>query len=833
MNSFEIIAYPLLPIAAMELLLGFLLLGQSRRSSPVHRSVAAIAFFSSAYALNTAVMYLMASRGHDFIFFARLNWIGWFAIPAGLQFIFYLRSDAHRTARRVGYLLYPYWAAILGLCLFTDMIVTPGYSLIPYRNDPGPLEVPARVSGALIIIWFIFEIVRTRRHLTGIKKFQLDHFFYGALIFALGGVTIAGILPAVRGSGVEPGLGSYFGLPWVVLTFYAIVRHSLFEMRVIVSRVLSILILILVFSGIQAAMLTAIAPAFGTALSSFISLSLLGFFLFGTPVNRTIQSLVNSLIIGDRYNYGTLMREAIVALNEKKEERELIDYLIETTTAGPGISNAGVFLHHVEDGYILRQGIGLFLNMKDRSSLADVAVKKLQETNRSLILTAMTGAEEDPGMFNLKTYMRGIGAKALVPLLFQGKLQGALVLGAKVSGETFGQSDVGFFETLAAHAASALENARLAEIARKIRSSLQESEERFMTLAQKMPAAVFIHRGALIVYANAAAEDMTGYPREQLMMMHLHDIIHPECRKAFSLNGLERSEPRTHDAVKEVRVLQQSGNERWAVMTSSVIEFGERAAALRILFDLTEQKRAEGKLRYERIRDAVGRMASYLSADLEGIMKDLRHIAGPPEQGEDGRRHAELARKVLSTVEQTEVLIGTLKEFSASANTKRTLQDLNDLVDTRQQVLASLLTGKHSLVMRPSSGALQVMADPIKMERALMNLVAHGRDQMPRGGDVTVATGRTAIDAEFIRRTGFGRIGEYGAVSVSDTGDGLDAAEQERIFEPFFATRGDWKGSGIGLSMVYDIVKEHEGYITVTSRPGQGSTFAVYLPLIS
>lgn len=833
MNSFEIIAYPLLPIAAMELLLGFLLLGQGRRSSPVHRSVAAIAFFSSAYALNTAVMYLMASRGYDFIFFARLNWIGWFAIPAGLQFIFYLRSDASRIARRVGCILYPYWAAILGLCLFTDMIVTPGYSLIPYRNDPGPLEVPARIGGALIIIWFIVEIVRTRRHLTGIKKFQLDNFFYGALIFAFGGVTIAGILPAVGGSAVEPGLGSYFGLPWVVLTFYAIVRYSLFEMRVIVSRTLSILILILVFSGIQSAMLTAIAPAFGTALSSFISLSLLGFLLFGTPVNRKIQSLVNSLIIGDRYNYGALMREAIVALNEKKEERELIDYLIETTCAGPGISNAGVFLHHVEDGYILRQGIGLFLDMKDRSSLADVAVKKLQETNRSLILAAMPGSEEDPETFKLKTYMRGIGAKALVPLLFQGKLQGALVLGPKVSGETFGQSDVGFFETLAAHAASALENARLAELTRKIRSSLQESEERFMTLAQKMPAAVFIHRGALIVYANTAAEAMTGYPREQLMMMHMHDIIHPEYRKAFALNGLERIEPRTHDAVKEVRVLQRNGNERWAVMTSSVIEFGERAAALRILFDLTEQKRAEGKLRYERIRDAVGRMASYLSADLEGIMKDLRHAAGPPERDEDGHRHAELARKVLSTVEQAEVLIGTLKEFSASANTKRTPQDLNDLVDKRQQILASLLTGKHALVMRPSSGALQVMADPIKMERALMNLVAHGRDRMPHGGDVTVATGRAAIDADFIRLTGYGRVGEYAAVSVSDTGEGMDAEERERIFEPFFATGGDWKGSGIGMSMVYDIVKEHEGYITVTSRSGRGSAFTVYLPLLS
>jgi signal transduction histidine kinase len=225
-------------------------------------------------------------------------------------------------------------------------------------------------------------------------------------------------------------------------------------------------------------------------------------------------------------------------------------------------------------------------------------------------------------------------------------------------------------------------------------------------------------------------------------------------------------------------------------------------------------------------------MAAHLSGDLEGMFKDLRQDTELQELSEDGQHQAELTRKVLSTVEQADVLIRTLKEFSPSTETKRTLQDMNDLVDTRRQILASLLTGKYNLVMRSSSGPLKVMADPIKMERALMNLVAHARDRMPRGGDVTVGAGRAVIDAGFIRRSGYGRVGAYATVSVSDSGEGMDAAEQERIFEPFFTTRGDWKGSGIGLSMVYDIVKEHEGYITVTSGPGQGSTFTAYLPLV-
>lgn len=826
----EIIAYPLLPIAAMELLLGFLLLGQSRRSNPVHRSAAAIAFFSSVYALNTAVMYLSASRGYDFQFFARLNWIGWFAIPAGLQFLFYLRSETSRAACITGAVLYPFWTVVLALCLFTDLIVTPGYSLIPYVNHPGPLEVPGRIIGALMVVWIIVEIVRVRRRLTGIKKFQLDYFFYGIVIYAFGGVTIAGILPAIGGAGVEPGLGSYFSLPWVVLTFYAIVRHSLFEMRVIVSRTLAILIVVLAFSGIQAVLLTALLPAFGAALASFISLSVLGFFLFGTPVTGKIQALVNSLIIGNRYNYETLVREAIVALNAKKDERELAEYLIEMACAGPGIRDAGIFLHHIGDGFVLRQARGRFLDMRDKGVLGAAAVKLLQDTNRPLVLAALPGSEEDPEIFSLTSYMRGIGAAALVPLLFQGRLQGALAVGGKTSGEAFGQSDIGFLETLAAHAASAFENARLTDITGKIRSSLRESEERFMTLAQSMPAAVLIHRGEAIVYANAAAEAVTGHSREQLMATPMREIVLSDSRGAAPADRSRQAGTQQRSAGKDVRVRQRNGTERQAVITSSVIEFGERAATMSLLVDLTDRERSEGKQRYEMIRDAVGRMAANISGDLEGMISGLR-AAELPGQGADGPRHAELVRTVRSLAQQAEVLNRTLKEFSASPETKRSLQDMNDFVDKRRQILASLLTGRYTLEMRLSSRPLKVMADPIRMERALMNLVAHARDRMPRGGGVIVATGRAVIDSDFIGRTGYGSIGAYATVSVSDSGEAMDAAEQERIFEPFFMTRGDWKGSGIGLSMVYDIVKGQGGYITVTSQPGQGSTITAYLPL--
>jgi len=832
MNSFEIIAYPLLPIAAMELLLGYLLLIQQPRGNPLHRSVVAMAFFSSAYALNTAVMYLMASRGRDFMFFARLNWIGWLSIPAGLQFLYYLRSETVRIARMVGYIFYPLWVGILMLCLFTDLIVSPGYSLIPYVNRPGPLEIPARLGGAFMLLWLLVEILRTRRHLTGIKKFQLHYFFLGVSIAAFTSGAIAGIMPAVGGAGVEPGLGSYFTLPWVALTFYAIVRHSLFEMRTILSRTLSIFIVIFVCAGIQAILLSEIEPALGTALSSFISLSLLGFFLFGTPASRKVQSFINDLIVGSRYNYAALMRDALVKLNAKQEEHELFEVLIDTACVGLGVRDAGIYFHRIEDGYVMRKGRGLFSDMVDQRSLSDIAVNKLQETNQSLVRTMSGGAKEDGQTALLTTYLRGIGARALVPLLFQGRLQGALVLGPKARGELFGQRDVGFLESLAAHAASALENARLNDIARKVRLSLRESEERFLTLAQRIPAAVFIHRGAAIVYANYAAEEMTGFTRAQLMTMHVRDIIHPEYQNAIQPDGLEKVGTQVRDTEKEVRVIQQDGGERWAVMTSAVIEYAEQPAVIWILFDLTEHKRSEGKLRYERMRDAVGRMASYLSSDLDRMVRDIRQIAELREIGEHDGQHSEETRKILSTVEQAEILVRLLKEFSARQPTKRSLQDINDLVEKREKILLAILSGKCELVVRPSPEPLKVMADPIKLENALMNLVLNAREQMPLGGIVTVAIVRAVIDADFIRRNGYGRVGAYACISVCDTGEGMDKDEQERIFEPFFTTREEWKGKGIGLSMVYDIVKDHEGYITVSSKPGQGSCYMTHLPLV-
>lgn len=123
-----------------------------------------------------------------------------------------------------------------------------------------------------------------------------------------------------------------------------------------------------------------------------------------------------------------------------------------------------------------------------------------------------------------------------------------------------------------------------------------------------------------------------------------------------------------------------------------------------------------------------------------------------------------------------------------------------------------------------------VMADVTQIDQVLINLGTNARDAMTRGGKLKIETGRVEIDAEFVRIHGLGAPGIYGVISASDTGTGMDEKVRQKIFEPFYTTKEEGKGTGLCLSIVYGIVKQHRGYIEAESEPGRGTMFKLYLP---
>jgi len=833
MNTFELLAYPLIPISALELLLGFLLLRQRPRSSRINKSVAAIAFFSSAFTLNTSVMYLVASRGHDFNLFARMNWIGWFIIPSALQFTYYLQDENSRKARLVGFALYPYWVAMLLLALFTDLIVTPSYTLIPYSNHPGPLEVPARLSGSAMIGWLMYEIVRVRKRLTGIKKVQLDYFFAGALIFAFAGGMIAGILQVFGGFGLEPGLGSYFSLPWVVLTFYAIVRHSLFEARIIVSRTLNVILLVLLFSGIQVGLHRALLPVFGTEPAILVSLSLLGFVLFGTPLSSKLQGMINVLVIGNRYGYQSRLREAMHALISMDNVPELPARFVDIVRSTIGVEHAGLYLHRSGQGHVMRYGTGSFAAMTNVRSLAPMIADHLLTTKQSLVRNELEVVSRDEAYTILLTYLRGIGAAVIIPLFYQGRLEGALALGEKGTGEKYGQSDIELLETIAGQVVVAIENDRLLRLAEQVRAALQESDRRFHDFTRTIPVAIFINQGEQIKYANVAAQRLSGYSLDELASRSFWDLIHPAYRSAVQNAMVEHQDATRQLPTEEFKIINRHKEERWVVLATGVIDYGERPALIWTMFDITEQKHAEGERNYHRRIAALSRLATGLACDFNSIMREIARAGTFLREHLDAEDPLRVqADQVLTSTERAAWLTRSLLDFGNRDGAKRAMHDLNAVLRGAERQLAGMLSGNIGLSIMPGAEPLKINMDANRIEHVLINLVVNARDAMPDGGSVTVKTGTTAIDSAFILKQGYGKAGVYAFLSVADTGIGMDDDLQGRIFEPFFTTKTDLKATGFGLSLSYDIVKDHGGYLTVQSAPGKGSVFTVYLPLV-
>lgn len=834
MHTLELIGYPLFLVAGLELLLGFILIKQNPHNSVINKNVAALAFISSAFALNTGIMYLRGAQGLDFMFFARLNWIGWLTMPPGLQFLYYIKDETSRAARVIGYVFYPFWAFVVVLCLTTDLIVTDSYSLLPFANAPGPLEPPLRIFASLFALFIVVQLFRVRGQSHGLIKKELGLYFAGMFIFSFGGGLSSGILQVAGGFGFEPGLGSYFSLPWVLLSFYAIVRYRLFDARIVLSRFLTTVTLVLLFSTFQALLFLFLEPSLGPVLTIFVTLPLLGVFLFGTTLSSRVRSYVDSVVVRDAYDYQKLLKDATTAMATILNLDELLRHIVEGTTRSLGVRSAWLYLAGPDGGLVARHGFGPQKGDLESRRLADIAVQWIRERRRTVLAEQLSSLFPDERAGSLLTYLRGIGAEILIPIFFQDDLRGVLLLGPKADRRRYSASDMLLLETLADHAAIAIENASLFDEAARVKASLAESEEKFRTLAQTIPAAIFIHQGGTFLYANPAAERLTGYSLSEGQNVNFTDVVHPLFRDLVRDRAVRRMMGDSVPQQYEFKIVRKSGEERWVIMSAGTMEYQGKPSVIGTLFDITDRKNLEGRMNYMKKMEAIGRLAAGVAHDFNNI---LTTALGNSSLIQAGLRPDDALQqpvgRILAALDRAGALTQRLLTYGTKQERQRTRFDLNDFAARQERFLAGLLPKTVALAIRPGGGALPVTADAGQLERCIMNLVTNARDAMPEGGTLTVETGAVTLESDFIRTHGFGQPGRYAFLSVRDTGTGMTEAVRRKIFEPFFTTKAEGKGTGFGLSVVYDIIKDHNGYVTADSEPDKGSCFTLYLPLVS
>jgi two-component system, cell cycle sensor histidine kinase and response regulator CckA len=369
--------------------------------------------------------------------------------------------------------------------------------------------------------------------------------------------------------------------------------------------------------------------------------------------------------------------------------------------------------------------------------------------------------------------------------------------------------------------------------------ALLESEQRFRSAVESAPEGIFIQTKGCFSYLNPTALEMFGATAtSQLIGRRVIEYTHPEFRKIVSerirgLNKELRSMP-----LKEERMLRIDGTPFDAEVSAVPFVYSGAHGALVFMRDVTSRKKAdlervglEKQLFQSQKIESIGRLAGGVAHDLNNL---LTPILGYSEWLSLGFPADDKRRQHLNIMHEAALkardLVRQLLAFSSSQSLEFRSVDLNAIVNGFEHLLRRTLRANIEISCLFHEGILPMLGDAGQLEQIIMNLAINADDSMPDGGHLTIQTADETVDATQDLVSKEIPAGRYVVLSVQDEGSGMDPETLAHVFEPFFTTKPKGKGTGLGLSTVYGIVRQHGGFIRVSSEPGAGSCFRIYFP---
>jgi PAS domain S-box-containing protein len=367
---------------------------------------------------------------------------------------------------------------------------------------------------------------------------------------------------------------------------------------------------------------------------------------------------------------------------------------------------------------------------------------------------------------------------------------------------------------------------------------LKRSEERFRTLFESAGDAMFISDlDGRFIEANQTACERLGYTRAEILRLSVAEISQPGTAPAIT--SLVRTIQENGRLAFETVHLKRNGTPVPVEMISTIIDLGGEPAVLGIARDATDRKRAESEraaleaqLREAQKMEGIARLAGGVAHDFNNLLTVIR---GNASLALGDIRDNDAAREDLEQIEiaadRAAALTRQLLAFARRTVLKPLVVDPAETVRHLEPMLRRLIGEDVELETIAQEGVGRVRVDPGQLEQVIVNLVLNSRDAMPDGGKVTIKVADVGA-AESVVADGPTPPGPMVALSVTDTGIGMDSATLERIFEPFFTTKDPSQGTGLGLATVYGIVRMSGGKVTARSEPDRGATLTVYLPRV-
>jgi len=361
---------------------------------------------------------------------------------------------------------------------------------------------------------------------------------------------------------------------------------------------------------------------------------------------------------------------------------------------------------------------------------------------------------------------------------------------------------------------------------REANKSLGASEERFSKAfhCSPIPSGILTLTDRRFVDVNQHLAKVTGYKRAELVARPSAELFLWE-KPALADEWFERSSRQESVQDEQANIRDQAGALHEVLVSLVPVTLADEPHVLLLAQDVSERTLLERQLRQAQKMEAIGQLAAGVAHDFNNILTVIQGHAGLLAMSLGTNESLGVISKASS---QAATLIRQLLMFSRKQVMQFRHQNLNDMLRNVLKMLELLVGELVQIDFRPQEPLPSIHADGSMVEQIVMNLVVNARDAMSNSGKITIATSLEKIHRAATPIDPEPRDGEYVCLTVSDTGSGMDAQVLERIFEPFFTTKPAGKGTGLGLSTVFGIVRQHHGWMEVTSKPDCGTTFRIY-----
>lgn len=375
----------------------------------------------------------------------------------------------------------------------------------------------------------------------------------------------------------------------------------------------------------------------------------------------------------------------------------------------------------------------------------------------------------------------------------------------------------------------------------QIREALAEREERIRLLFNSTAEAIFaVDRDGNCTFCNPACVRLLGYDSiVDIIGSHMHVFLGHASSDGTSMEESDCPICRMLKDGEGSHVLNENFRRKDGALipveywSHPILQEGKLMGGVITFLDVSERRALERQLLQAQKLEGIGVLAGGIAHDFNNL---LTAIIGGAEIAltdiPEGSKGAKAIHGVMDAATRAADLTRQILAFSRKQVLSIKELNLNDEVLSQTKMLRRLISEDIKFQVNLTPELLYIKADAAQLQQVLLNLAVNARDAMPPGGTLTIETACVVLDGSDRWLEEGVLPGRYAMITVSDTGAGMDEATKARIFEPFFTTKGPGEGTGLGLSTVHGVVKQHQGSISVYSEPGKGTTFRIYLPRI-